>query len=210
MRARHILSSLRFLTVALVSVGVLGSSSALAAEPKRGGTLRVAYGNEIADLDFHTAPGYEMMWVAMNIGCGLINITPDGKFVGRRRRVLAGLARRSPLHLQAQEERPLPRRHQGGRRCRQIQHRPHHGSGDQVGHAHVLRAGAHGRGARSPDRADPPQAPLRVHSCTCWPPIAPASCSTLPPPPRSTRSRTGRRASQRPSSVAGRSGWSSG
>ena len=22
-----------------------------------------------------------MMWVAMNVGCGLINITPDGKFV---------------------------------------------------------------------------------------------------------------------------------
>lgn len=50
--------------------------------PKRGGTLRVSYGNEIANLDFHTAPGYEMMWVAMNVGCGLINITPDGKFVG--------------------------------------------------------------------------------------------------------------------------------
>jgi peptide/nickel transport system substrate-binding protein len=58
---------------------------AIAAEaqtPKRGGTLRVSYGNEIANLDFHTAPGYEMMWVAMNVGCGLVNITPDGKFVG--------------------------------------------------------------------------------------------------------------------------------
>ena len=50
--------------------------------PKRGGTLRVSYGNDIANLDFHTAPGYEMMWVAMNVGCGLVNITPDGKFVG--------------------------------------------------------------------------------------------------------------------------------
>src|SRR5512145_1125780 len=49
---------------------------------KRGGTLRVSYGNEIANLDFHTAPGYEMMWVAMNVGCSLTNITPDGKFVG--------------------------------------------------------------------------------------------------------------------------------
>ncbi len=49
--------------------------------PRRGGTLHVSYGNEIANLDFHTAPGYEMMWVAMNVGCGLINITPDGKFV---------------------------------------------------------------------------------------------------------------------------------
>jgi ABC-type transport system substrate-binding protein len=53
-----------------------------AQSPKRGGTLRVSYGNEIANLDFHTAPGYEMMWVAMNVGCGLIDITPDGKFVG--------------------------------------------------------------------------------------------------------------------------------
>ena len=49
--------------------------------PKRGGTLRVSYGNEIQHLDFHTAGGYEMMWVAMNVGCGLVNITPDGKFV---------------------------------------------------------------------------------------------------------------------------------
>ena len=48
---------------------------------KRGGTLRVSYGNDIANLDFHTAPGYEMMWVAMNVGCGLLDITPDGKFV---------------------------------------------------------------------------------------------------------------------------------
>jgi len=56
--------------------------TAAMAEPKRGGTLRVAYGNKISNLDFHTAPGYEMMWVAMNIGCGLVNITPDGEFVG--------------------------------------------------------------------------------------------------------------------------------
>src|SRR6059036_2580059 len=57
-------------------------SDSAAQTPKRGGTLRVSYGNEIANLDFHTAPGYEMMWVAMNVGCGLVNITPDGKFVG--------------------------------------------------------------------------------------------------------------------------------
>ncbi len=56
--------------------------TAIAEEPKRGGTLRVAYGNKISNLDFHTAPGYEMMWVAMNIGCGLVNVTPDGEFVG--------------------------------------------------------------------------------------------------------------------------------
>jgi len=69
------------LTALVVSL-VLMSSAALAQTPKRGGTLRVAYGNAISHLDFHTAPGYEMMWVAMNVGCGLVNITPDGKFVG--------------------------------------------------------------------------------------------------------------------------------
>src|SRR5262245_30429640 len=70
------------------SAGLILALTALAAaipaqaqSPRRGGTLHVAYGNEIAHLDFHTAPGYEMMWVAMNIGCGLVNITPDGKFV---------------------------------------------------------------------------------------------------------------------------------
>jgi len=68
--------------VALVVSLVLVSGTALAQTPKRGGTLRVSYGNKIAHLDFHTAPGYEMMWVAMNIGCGLVNITPDGKFTG--------------------------------------------------------------------------------------------------------------------------------
>ena len=78
MRFRHFLSGL----TALASILLLVSDQGLAQTPKRGGTLRVSYGNEIANLDFHTAPGYEMMWVAMNVGCGLVNITPDGKFVG--------------------------------------------------------------------------------------------------------------------------------
>src|SRR5499427_10269754 len=64
------------LTVAIVLAGVTTASA-----QKRGGTLRVAYGNEIAGLDFHVTPGYEMNWVAMNVGCGLIGITPDGKFL---------------------------------------------------------------------------------------------------------------------------------
>jgi peptide/nickel transport system substrate-binding protein len=68
--------------VVVVSLLIGWSGMAMAQTPKRGGTLRVAYGNEIAHLDFHTAPGYEMQWVAMNIGCGLVNITPDGQFVG--------------------------------------------------------------------------------------------------------------------------------
>ena len=49
--------------------------------PKRGGTLRVAYGNEILGMDFYTTPGYEMAWVAMNVGCGLVSISTDGKFL---------------------------------------------------------------------------------------------------------------------------------
>src|SRR5262245_37359004 len=66
----------------VLTLASLISTPVDAQTPKRGGTLRVSYGNEIAHLDFHTAPGYEMMWVAMNIGCGLVNVTPDGKFVG--------------------------------------------------------------------------------------------------------------------------------
>src|SRR3989441_9745438 len=77
--------SMRLLLGLLLGTGVLlgaaGAAPTEAQTPKRGGTLRVSYGNEIANLDFHTAPGYEMMWVAMNVGCGLVNITPDGKFV---------------------------------------------------------------------------------------------------------------------------------
>src|SRR5258706_13578772 len=64
-----------------VALALVGGSVAPADAQKRGGTLRVAYGNEIAGLDFHTVPGYEMVWVATNIGCGLIGITPDGKFI---------------------------------------------------------------------------------------------------------------------------------
>jgi peptide/nickel transport system substrate-binding protein len=70
------------LTALALATGLVLPPAADAQTPKRGGTLKVSYGNEISHLDFHTAPGYEMMWVAMNVGCGLVNITPDGKFVG--------------------------------------------------------------------------------------------------------------------------------
>src|SRR5256886_11626000 len=81
MRPRRIASRLFVALTALAWMAAV-APAADAQTPKRGGTLRVSYGNEIAHLDFHTAPGYEMMWVAMNVGCGLVNITPDGKFVG--------------------------------------------------------------------------------------------------------------------------------
>jgi len=84
MRLRSVLwpaSPVAVLVLLLAAVVAL-PPAADAQAPKRGGTLRVSYGNEIANLDFHTAPGYEMMWVAMNVGCSLTNITADGKFVG--------------------------------------------------------------------------------------------------------------------------------
>lgn len=71
-----------FPCIVVMSLLVFGAGCVLAAEPKRGGTLRIAYGNKISHLDFHTAPGYELIMVAINIGCGLVNITPDGQFVG--------------------------------------------------------------------------------------------------------------------------------
>jgi peptide/nickel transport system substrate-binding protein len=82
MRSRRLLPALLLGLAALTWTAAVPPLSSEAQAPKRGGTLRVSYGNEVAGLDFHTSPGYEMMWVGMNVGCGLINITPDGKFVG--------------------------------------------------------------------------------------------------------------------------------
>src|SRR5256712_8562146 len=67
--------------IALTAFIALLPTIAEAQGPKRGGTLRVAYGNEILGMDFYTTPGYEMVWVATNVGCGLVSITPDGKFI---------------------------------------------------------------------------------------------------------------------------------
>src|SRR5947208_15265613 len=82
MRPRGLRTSFFITLTALTVIVTTLAPFAHAQTPRRGGTLRVSYGNEIAHLDFHTAPGYEMMWVAMNVGCGLLNVTPDGKFVG--------------------------------------------------------------------------------------------------------------------------------
>src|SRR5713226_3269808 len=65
-----------YLVVAIVCAAVTTATA-----QKRGGTLRVAYGNDILGMDFYTTPGYEMVWVATNVGCGLVSITPDGKFI---------------------------------------------------------------------------------------------------------------------------------
>src|SRR5262245_47261547 len=77
MRSARLWTLFLLLVICIVSI----AWPAEAQTPKRGGTLRVASGNEISGLDFHTTPGYEMVWVATNVGCGLIGITPDGKFL---------------------------------------------------------------------------------------------------------------------------------
>src|SRR5437899_7358506 len=78
---RSIRSLLGLILGAIVLLGATVVPPAEAQTPKRGGTLRVAYGNEILGMDFYTTPGYEMVWVATNVGCGLVGITPDGKFI---------------------------------------------------------------------------------------------------------------------------------
>src|SRR5437899_11686914 len=81
MRSRHPLLGLLLGLASFAWTITVLPPPADAQSPKRGGTLRVSYGNEISALDFYTAPGYELNWVAMNIGCGLLGITPDGRYV---------------------------------------------------------------------------------------------------------------------------------
>ena len=164
--------------------------------PKRGGTLRVSYGNEIANLDFHTAPGYEMMWVAMNVGCGLVNITPDGKFVGD---AAESWQMSSDGLLYTFKLRKNVLFHDGtpvDAAAVKFSIDRLHGPGHQVGHAHLLRARPQRGGARPADRADPAQAPLRLLPPHARRPTARASSSTRRPPPRSSRWRTASRASR--------------
>src|SRR5213594_5209463 len=81
MRARCPLPRLASALIALAGLLAVLPIAADGQAPKRGGTLRVAYGNDILGMDFYTTPGYEMVWVATNVGCGLVSMTPDGKFI---------------------------------------------------------------------------------------------------------------------------------
>src|SRR5437660_118301 len=81
MRSRRLQPGRAFELIAFAVIIAVLPIVAEAQTPKRGGTLRVAYGNEISNFDFHVAPGYELVWAVQNIGCGLISITPAGKFV---------------------------------------------------------------------------------------------------------------------------------
>lgn len=48
-----------------------------AQKPKSGGTLTVVHGVDVAHLDIHTAPGYEMMWINENVHNGLVTLDKD-------------------------------------------------------------------------------------------------------------------------------------
>ena len=149
---------------ASLAVAIVFFDVTTAGAQKRGGTLRVAYGNEIAGLDFHTTPGYEMVWVATNIGCGLVGITPDGKFIPEA----AESWQISPDGLlYTFKLRKNVLFHDGTKvdaAAVKFTHRPNHGPRDQVQHADLPRGGALGRGDRSPHRADQAQAAVRVHA----------------------------------------------
>lgn len=45
--------------------------------PRHGGTLTVVHAVDVAHLDIHTAPGYEMMWINENVHNGLVTLDKD-------------------------------------------------------------------------------------------------------------------------------------
>lgn len=56
---------------------VLLASPGWAQKPKSGGTLTVVHAVDVAHLDIHTAPGYEMMWINENVHNGLVTLDKD-------------------------------------------------------------------------------------------------------------------------------------
>jgi peptide/nickel transport system substrate-binding protein len=74
MKGRHCLALCLFTVVGLC---LWGAGSALSATPKRGGTLTVVHGVDISYLDVQTAPGYETVWINMNIHNSLLTLDKD-------------------------------------------------------------------------------------------------------------------------------------
>jgi ABC-type transport system substrate-binding protein len=74
---------MRSRTFTLLSYGLMAGLIGLltglgwAETPKSGGTLTVVHGVDVAHLDIHTAPGYEMMWINENIHSGLVTLDKD-------------------------------------------------------------------------------------------------------------------------------------
>src|SRR5882672_5434231 len=63
--------------VMVVGGGLALARDALAASPKRGGTLTVVHGVDISNFDVQAAPGYEVVWINMNIHNSLLTLDKD-------------------------------------------------------------------------------------------------------------------------------------
>jgi peptide/nickel transport system substrate-binding protein len=74
MKGRHYMALWLFI---VVGVCLWSAESALGATPKRGGTLTVVQGVDISHLDVQSAPGYESVWINMNIHNSLLNLDKD-------------------------------------------------------------------------------------------------------------------------------------
>src|SRR2546428_5626282 len=70
--------SILVLGLVLLVVGWLAlAQDALGASPKRGGTLTVVHGVDISNFDVQAAPGYEVVWINMNIHNSLLTLDKD-------------------------------------------------------------------------------------------------------------------------------------
>nr|MDQ3831113.1 ABC transporter substrate-binding protein [Candidatus Tectomicrobia bacterium] len=65
--------------VGLLCLAVFGS--AMAAEPRRGGTLRIAYEADITGMDPHTSLGIQAMYVGQNLFNTLVTIDENAEYV---------------------------------------------------------------------------------------------------------------------------------
>jgi peptide/nickel transport system substrate-binding protein len=76
MKGRHRLALCLLIVVGLC---LWSAERGRGAEPKRGGTLTVVHGVDISYLDVQAAPGYETVWINMNIHNSLLTLDQDLK-----------------------------------------------------------------------------------------------------------------------------------
>src|ERR671925_2074704 len=70
-------SILALCLVMVVAGGLAWVREALGASPKRGGTLTVVHGVDISNFDVQAAPGYESVWINMNVHNSLLTLDKD-------------------------------------------------------------------------------------------------------------------------------------
>ena len=70
-------SILALCLVMVVGGGLALARDALGANPKRGGTLTVVHSVDISNFDVQAAPGYEVVWINMNIHNSLLALDKD-------------------------------------------------------------------------------------------------------------------------------------